>query len=339
MDIEDSEQLLAYLSARGESSNLEIKTLSGGVSNRVVLVSWPSGVSWVIKQALSKLRVAVDWYSSPERIHVEALALHYLNELGVAVPRLEFEDRQHHLLAMDAVPLPHDNWKLLLLSGHVVPAHVHSFAEMLASIHTRSSARRTELEPVFRDTSVFESLRLEPYYGYTAEQVPEVSGFLHGLIDATRTHRLCLVHGDFSPKNVLVRDGQLILLDHEVCHWGDPAFDIGFALTHLLSKAHHVRGSRASLRQSCLAFWRTYESIVRSQVWAAELKARAVSSVLGCLLARVAGRSPLEYLGELERVRQRAVVVAMIRRRPRSIPSLVEGFVEQLQSLEASEAR
>src|SRR5262249_34295871 len=157
------------------------------------------------------------------------------------VPALVFEDRTHHVLAMTAVPRPHDNWKTLLLAGQINPEQVCQFGRLLGTIHRRSYERRAELERVFDDRSFFESLRVEPYYQYSAAQCPAAAVFLANLIAATRKRRLALVHGDYSPKNILVHASRLVLLDHEVIHFGDPAFDVGFALTHLLSKAHHVR--------------------------------------------------------------------------------------------------
>src|SRR5262245_19543825 len=116
LDIEQPDQLLAYLRNTGRIKPAEqptLQLLSGGVSNRTVLIERPSGERWVMKQALAKLRVAVDWFSSPERIHREAAGLRWLTELAPpdTIPTLLFEDHNYHLLAMQAVPYPHDNWK------------------------------------------------------------------------------------------------------------------------------------------------------------------------------------------------------------------------------------
>src|SRR5439155_19682009 len=114
------------------------------------------------------------------------------------------------------------------------------FARLLGTIHARS-AGSDQLARLFDDRSFFESLRIEPYYAFTSEHVPAARDFLHQLIAMCRSRRLCLVHGDYSPKNILAHAWRLVLLDHEVIHYGDPAFDPGFASAHLLSKAHYVR--------------------------------------------------------------------------------------------------
>jgi fructosamine-3-kinase len=366
LNIEQPDALITYLRHNGHLEADEqpvIRNLTGGVSNRTVWVQRPGGEAWVLKQALPKLRVSVDWFSSPERIHCEALGLRWLAELappGTITP-LVFEDHTHHLLAMQAVPQPHDNWKTLLLAGQLVADHVAQFGRLLGTIHRQAYERRAELAAVFEERSFFESLRLEPYYSYTAGQVPPAADFLQRLMAETRACRQTLVHGDYSPKNVLVWQGRLILLDHEVIHWGDPAFDLGFSLTHLLSKAHHLPNQQADFAEAAISYWQIYaktlgDTLVASfkspSFWSSSsinkpetgdqvsrspvsglrsnFEARAVRHTLACLLARVAGRSPLEYLDEASRIRQREVVLALLSNPPRRVPELINEFIAQL---------
>jgi 5-methylthioribose kinase len=327
MNIEATAELLDYLRRHGRvraTENPRLTVLAGGVSNRTVLVERDDGPGWVLKQALSKLRVATDWFSSPERIHREALGLRCLTELAPAgsIPQFIFEDHEHHILAMTAVPQPHENWKTMLLRGEIVTEHVREFGRLLAAIHRGSMQRRAELEPIFRDLTFFESLRLEPYYAYTARQTPAAAEFLESLIAETRATGLSLVHGDFSPKNILVREGRLVLLDFEVIHWGDPAFDIGFSLAHFLSKAHHFPAWRAEFARAAHLYWQSYDDHSFEQ--------RAVRHSLGCLLARVDGRSPLEYLNSAERDRQRTAVPRLMADPPGGIDQMIDQFISCL---------
>jgi 5-methylthioribose kinase len=326
VDIERHDELTGYLRESGRiglEEQPEMRTLEGGVSNRTVLVQRQGGEAWVLKQALPKLRVPVDWYCSPERIEREALALHWLAQLAPAgtITPLVFEDRELHLLAMEAVPQPHENWKTMLLSGQLDLSHVQQFGELLSTIHRRSLAHLDQIAQAFSDRSFFEVLRLEPYYEYTASRVHEAAGFLARLIEETRARRDTFVHGDYSPKNVLVRDGLLVLLDHEVAHFGDPGFDVGFSLAHLLSKAHHLPQRRGDFAGAALLYWNAYDG-------EAELEPRVVRHTLGCLLARVAGRSPLEYLDERERAQQQRAVLSLMSRPPSRVAQLVEQFEE-----------
>ncbi len=335
LDIEQPGALVDWLRDHGKIATGEsprITVLAGGVSNRTVLVERESGESWVVKQALEKLRVQVDWFSSPERIHREALGIRWLSELappGTITPFI-FEDHESHLLAMAAVPQPHENWKTMLLRGDCDPDHIDQFAHLLGTIHRESSLRLDDLIPVFGDRGFFESLRLEPYYEYTASQVSESADFYEALLAETRGINDTIVHGDFSPKNILVHDDRLILLDHEVIHIGDPGFDLGFGLTHLLSKAHHILEARSIFRNAARQFWRRYEKTVGSAEFARSLQPRAVKHTLACLLARVDGRSPLEYLSPDERSAQRRTVLNLMCDPPATIDQLTHRFIAEL---------
>ena len=333
LDIENHEDLQKYLveSHRlGNAKVLSMQNLPGGVSNRAVLVHLNDGRGWVVKQALEKLRVAVDWFSDPARIHREALGIKYLYHLAPAgsITPLIFEDEKKYILAMEAVPQPHENWKVLLLQGEIDQDDVKQFSEILAAIHRNAWEQRAQLKSTFDDDQYFESLRLEPYYAFAAQQVPQAADFLTALITETRRQKLTLVHGDYSPKNILKYNGKLIVLDHEVIHWGDPAFDIGFSLTHLLSKAHYLKKHREEFAQTALFYWENYIDRLGDVEWKHSLEERAVCHTLACLLARVAGRSPLEYLDDSQRQVQKDIVVRMMKNPPREISLLVDTFVE-----------
>ncbi len=246
-----------------------------------------------------------------------------------AITPLIFLDLAEFLLAMEAVPQPHENWKTRLLAGQVDLAHVRQFAELLAALHGQGAQRREQFANEFDDRNFFESLRLEPYYLYTARQVPAASNFLENLVARTRATRNTLVHGDYSPKNVLIHNDRLILLDHEVIHFGDGAFDVGFSLTHLLSKAHHLASVRPLFAKAAAHYWTVYNDEMRSQSARVDEQA-VVAHTLGCLLARCRGRSPLEYLTDAERDRQADAVVTMMTRPPRTVGELIHEFLSKL---------
>jgi aminoglycoside phosphotransferase (APT) family kinase protein len=159
---------------------------------------------------------------------------------------------------------------------------------------------------------------------------------LLALIDETRAHIETLVHGDYSPKNILVHDGRLVLLDHEVIHFGDPAFDLGFSLTHFLSKAHHLPERRMAFAQAADRYWNRYYAMVTAEPWAEDLDGRAVRKTLGVLLARVRGRSPLEYLHQSERDRQARVVIELMADPPATVPELTSAFIDRMTQLETA---
>jgi len=351
LNIEDSEALLRYLRDAGRLKPAEaarFTNMQGGISNRTVLVEPAGGSAFVLKQALPKLRVATDWPSDPRRIHQEARGVTWLSRLAPpsSIPGLLFEDAQHFLLAMEAVPHPHENWKTRLLAGGLAMIHVEQFGRLLGTIHRRSREQAGELAREFDDRTFFETLRIEPYYRYTAARQPVTARFFDELIAETAATRTALVHGDYSPKNILIGPENFVLLDHEVIHWGDPAFDIGFALTHLLSKSNHLHAQRTAFLDAARLFWKTYsEETGKTEsglgrdstppgLWTNPMEDRAVRHTLGCLLARVDGRSPLEYLSPIERDRQRAIVLTLMKRPPVLIPDLIDWFGDQLSRTE-----
>lgn len=336
-DIEQQDSLTAYLreneTLAADETLAQMRVLAGGVSNRTVWVELPDGRQWVIKQALDKLRVEVDWYSSPARIEREGLALRALPSLlpPGRTPAFVFEDDVHHILGMRAIPEPHENWKTRLLAGKINAPLITDFARHLALMHQGSWERADDFGLLFEDRSFFETLRLEPFYQYTGEQISEAGAFMTALIAQTREHAFALVHGDYSPKNMLVvedeQDGgeHLVMLDFEVMHWGDAAFDIGFSLAHLLSKAHHLPAQRTAFIHAATLYWGMYTH------WTEPMRAaspgfqqRAVQHTLGCLLARVAGRSRLEYLNAEERERQQEQVLRLMADTPMTIERLLQ---------------
>jgi 5-methylthioribose kinase len=337
LDIENFDALRDYLTARGDLKPREevlIEKLPGGVSNRTVRVKWTEERGWVLKQALSKLRVSIDWFSRPERIRIEAKALRWLNRSAPAgsTPIFIFEDLENHLLAMSAIPEEHANWKTLLLSGNIEADHFRQFGLLLGTIHRKSSESWPEVSREFADTSYFENLRLEPYYLYTGQVIFQAAEFLNELARETLQHKDSLVHGDFSPKNTLVYQNKLILLDYEVVHFGDPAFDVAFAMTHFLSKAHHLPQHRVCFASFAQVFWHAYYEEIARLDWATTLEPRVVRHTLGCLLARVAGKSPLEYLTAEERERQLHVVLALIQKPPDAVAELISEFVHRIDT-------
>ena len=161
IDIEDLDALQRYLLSCGHiipGEDVSLTKLSGGVSNRTVRVLWADGHGWVLKQALEKLRVDVDWFSSPDRIQVEAKALRWFNRFAPpgTTPSFAWEDTANHLMAMEAIPEGHENWKTVLLREEIVPQHFEQFGWLLGTVHRQSSGSRTELRQMFGDTSYFE---------------------------------------------------------------------------------------------------------------------------------------------------------------------------------------
>lgn len=314
-----------------EGLDIRVSELSGGVSNVVLRVDAPGRPPMVIKQCRERLRVAMDWRARLDRIWAELATMELLGVIlpPGSVPAVLFSDRPEYLFAMTCAPDDSVTWKSLLMAGQADADIAARLGELLGTIHSRA-AGRPELEGTLADTSLFDELRIDPYYRTIARAHPDVAPWIDGLIaemerpDEERT----LVLGDFSPKNILVHSGGLILLDFECGHAGDAAFDLGFFLSHLLLKTIHRRrrdpASRVRYEELTLHFWGAYLDRIEAGPWRSErLVPRAIRHTMACLLARVDGKSPVEYLDETERSIVRELALEAIQGRPRSWPELL----------------
>lgn len=328
MNIENHAELIDYLRHRAAIAGADApacRTLPGGVSCRTVWVKLGDRREWVIKQALTQLRTTAPWFSDPARITREALGLRWLAPILApgSVPELIFLDESNDLLAMSAVPMPHENFKSLLLAGRIDLGLMQQAGGMLGTIHRTAAGLSPALPKDFADRRFYETLRLEPYYLYSASQCPESTGFIDELVRTTRARAITLVHGDYSPKNLLIRDGRIVLLDHEVMHVGDPGFDVGFFMTHLVGKAIHLPHLRDAFFDAAGTFWRAYSAATAGAGLGDDLHPRCVRHTLGCMLARAIGRSPLEYLAPDSRRRLQSAAVSGMIDPPDTMPGLI----------------
>jgi 5-methylthioribose kinase len=327
-DIESAPELRLYLENTRQISPanlLRIQNLHGGVSNKTVQVFFQDGQSWVLKQALTKLRVAENWTSHPDRIFREAMAMRWFEAHlpSGRVPKLIFEDQTNHIIAMEAVMAPFANLKGQLLQGIIDPDWWAGAGQLLALMH-QSGAESSQIPELFLDRHFFQTLRVEPYYLATGQAIPESGPFLQQLIQDTHNAAYTLTHGDFSPKNLLIKDGTLILLDHEVIHFGDGTFDLGFFTSHLLSKANHLRDRGKAFLAGIQDFWTNYQKEIGD--WDALKEGRAIRHGIACLLARVVGLSPLEYLSPEARKRQVKIGKSLMEKPPRSLDALLTQY-------------
>lgn len=303
-----------------------IRWLSGGVSNVVLLVEFPGSAraAVVLKQARGQLRVPQPWFCSVERllreIDVLRICQSVVEELPedeerdaasvrIHTPKILYEDRPNFALVMTAAPFPHATWKERLLAGERDACFAIASGRLLGWLH----AQTWNSPIVARDCDervYFDDLRVDPYYRQVARVHADLRPRIDELIDSVMGHRRALVHGDFSPKNLLVWGRNLMLIDFEVGHFGDPAFDLGFFLTHLALKSFHfglATDAGREMRELTRCFWRAYAQMLESRIgdceWRA-LQARAVLNFGGCLLARVDGKSRVDYLRDPNPVRE-----------------------------------
>jgi tRNA A-37 threonylcarbamoyl transferase component Bud32 len=310
-----AETALPYLRARGVIADgpAAARELGGGVSNVVLeVVAGDRGL--VLKQALPRLRVAHDWRAKRERTLVEARALGLALALAPGtVPRVLDVDAERCAIAIELAPPALRPWKDVLLDGEVDPAIAAELGRLLALWHGDGG-----LGAAFDEWDSFEQLRIDPYYREVARVHPELADAVLGYADAMAERRIAFVHGDLSPKNVLVGDGALWVIDFEVAHRGDPVFDLAFLTTHLLLKGVARATCRPQLHACVEAFHAAYEA-----AGGARIEPRYLLGHVGCLLlARVDGKSPVEYLDEPEHGEVRTLARTLILTPPGSLGDL-----------------
>ncbi|HEX4023127.1 MAG TPA: aminoglycoside phosphotransferase family protein [Steroidobacteraceae bacterium] len=284
--------------------------LAGGVSCDVWKIQIPGRDAIVVKRALSRLRVAAPWRAPPQRSSAEVAWLKLAGEIDPdCVPAVLGEDRGRHAFAMTYLDLVrYPLWKAELAAGRVQVQFAARTGEKLARIHSHT-AGRDDIARAFANDAQFHALRLEPYLLYTAGRHPEFAPAIRALADGIAGARIALMQGDISPKNILCGADGPIFLDAETACYGDPAFDLAFCLNHLLLKCVWHREHVRAYLQSFRALKDAYLVQVNWEA-AAGLQLRAARVLPALLLARVDGKSPVEYLTDArdrEMVRQGAM--------------------------------
>lgn len=294
----DPENIAEYLAKRGlvQQESVRAELLGGGVSNAVFCVVTPDRM-FVLKQSRPQLRTRDAWFSDLDRVYREQEVMEVLYPLlPDTVPEVLFSDRDNYAFAMSHAPEPSRVWKASLLAGEVDLSIGERAGHVLGRIH-QATAAEPRLVEAFRDATVFDQLRIDPFYRRVQERRPEVASAVAPLIQELLTRREALCHGDFSPKNILTHARGFTLVDYETAHLGDPTMDLGFFLSHLLLKAAKREAERTQFFELTQAFWRGYADEVKFRPLA-ELQKRGIRHCGLCLLARIDGTSPVDYLPE-----------------------------------------
>ncbi len=316
---------LRLLSGREELSREAVaRVLAGGVSNTVVLVE-DGQRRIVLKQSLSRLRVRDEWLADRSRIVREWEVMRAVASILPAgrIPDLLFLDEGRFLYAMQAAPTGSADWKSRLLAGELSAATAR-LAGATLGLMTRGTWHRPEFRERFADATAFDQLRTDPYYRTVATRHPSVSGQLADWIGESSRRRVAIVHGDWSPKNLLVGSRGLVCIDFECAHFGDPSYDAAFMLNHLILKSfHRPELADGYLRLARTAFAWTLGMLPPDALdWYEAATARHLAFLL---LARIDGKSPAEYLrSETVRDAARQLALQLIDKAPCKIDELLQ---------------
>jgi aminoglycoside phosphotransferase (APT) family kinase protein len=292
------DDIIASLAAMGLANGpVALTAMSGGVSCDVWRADLPRGPVCV-KQALPRLRVTADWRAPPERSEAEVAWFRLVAKIdpGLA-PKVMGEDRARHVFAMEYLePASHPLWKEQLAEGHVDREFAAEVGRALAHIHS-ATAGIIEVAKQFDNGAQFHALRLEPYLLFAASKHPDLAPKMNALVDGISCARIALMHGDVSPKNILCGPRGPVFLDAETACFGDPAFDLAFCLNHLLLKCvWHPEYRDAYLT----SFEKLKDAYLSSVDWERKngTEERTAALLPALLLARIDGKSPVEYIAE-----------------------------------------
>ena len=320
------------LAARGE--DVQVERLPGGVSSDIWLVRTREPRTFCVKRALPRLRVAAEWIADPRRNSTEVAWLSRVAHVNPnAAPKVLASDTALGVFAMEYLPpSEYELWKAKLARGDVSVETAARVGQQLAAIHS-SFARSPTAATDFDTGAAFHSLRLEPYLLATARVHGDLAPVLESLAERTASTRVTVVHGDISPKNILLGPRGPVFLDAECAWFGDPAFDLAFCLNHLLLKTVWVPSAEAPLMESFEALARSY---LKGTDWepSAEVDRRAASLLPGLLLARIDGKSPVEYLtSESAKDRVRQTARAMLMDLPKNVADVLARWADRRSSI------
>ena len=304
---------------------LEWRPLAGGVSSDIFEIR-TGDRRFCVKRALPRLKVAAVWEAPIERNAAEAAWMRTVGGwLPSSVPALLAEDAGHGWFAMEYLPPDtHPLWKAELLDGTADREFAASVGAQLGAIHRRS-AGDAALARRFAHDATFEAIRIEPYLRATGRAHPDLRSRFDDLAARTMGTKVALVHGDVSPKNILHGPRGPVFLDAECAWYGDPAFDLAFCLNHLLLKG----ARRPDRREAYLAAFAALASAYLAQAdWEPRptLEQRCASLLPALLLARIDGKSPVEYLDEAQRASSRQAALRLLRSGPDTLDAIAQAW-------------
>ena len=305
--------------------------LTGGVASDIWKIE-SGDHTFVVKRALSKLRVAADWHVPTSRNASEADWLRVAHDIAPnAVPRVIGEDRASGLFAMSYMPSErYPVWKAELHAGRVDLGFASAVGSTIATIHSRT-AYSPQFAKQFANDAIFHAIRLDPYLEATALQHPEVAEQLFALSRITLAHHITLVHGDLSPKNILTGPHGPVFIDAECAWYGDPAFDLAFCLNHLLLKCLWTPRAAPRFLAAFDALQAGYLATMRHEPPDA-LEERAAALLPALFLARVDGKSPAEYVtSEADRRKVRSVAIPLLRDAPKQLRVVRDAWARALE--------
>ena len=280
-----------------EPAEANFSILTGGVASEIWKVETRKK-SYCVKRALPKLNVEADWYAPIERNSFEVAWCRFVEKnLPGSAPHIFFHDEKNMLCCMEFLdPIHYSLWKNELRDGRGDPSQAKNVGQKLGRIHALSSDNKS-IQSEFPRQDIFYAIRLEPYLEATASKHPHLKEALFSLSKRTSNTRPVMIHGDTSPKNIMIGPNGPVFIDAECACMGDPAFDLAFCLKHFLLKCLWVPRESEKFLNCFEVMAKSYLSEVSWEQPDA-VEARTASLLPGLFLGRIDGKSPIEYISK-----------------------------------------
>lgn len=327
--------LANFLSRNGfikDGCVFDATALNGGVSSDVWKIT-VENQQFCVKRSVPELRVRQSCSAPLARNTNE---LNWFNVVSAiephAVPKIRAHDEILNTFAMDYYPPDeYPVWKDLLKAGHADAVFSAAVGSLLGRIHESTASERFLLESQFLTHDIFDAMRVEPYFKSTARRHPDVASHIletiYGL--TAEDHRKCLIHGDVSPKNILVGPNGPVLLDAECAWFADPAFDVAFCLTHLMLKMYVAQCDRKLLYGCAISFHQAYvHQVVGEDI--SPFTNRVLRLVPCLILARIDGKIPIEYIDRHFNDKVRTIAKQFMIRQPLELQEMLEQWMDSM---------
>lgn len=279
-----------------KDQNYSLTYCGGGVSGTVVFLEI-EGKAIIVKQALAQLKVKETWLCDPNRMYIEMESNKIYHQVAPDnAPAVLFYDAENYIFGREAAPAGALMWKQQLLDGLLDFRVAEKTIDTLLAVHDYSSGN-PEVAETFADKEIFYQLRISPYIEFIVEKYPQLKEYAAPVIEELMGSSITLIHGDFSPKNVMVDDRKVYILDFEVAHYGHPSFDLAFFSNHFILKAVKNKVWAESFLNMLRHMIGRYLSGVK-YMSANELEKSYIRLLSLLMIARVDGKSPAEYITE-----------------------------------------
>ena len=302
---------------------IDFKRLEGGVSSDVFKVKTKKKI-YCLKRSLPKLRVEKEWFVDTKRIKYEYLWLKHCKKIiPNSIPNVyKFNNKKNYLILEYLNENKYKNLKTEFLRKKINLKIITKISKDLFKIHKNSTGKNIK-ERFFNNSKNFYDLRLDAYFREVARVYPELNKKITKIIDNYKINSSTLIHGDFSPKNMLVYNKTIKYIDAETCNYGDPAFDLVFFANHLLIKSIHMPEKKNHFINSYKIFFDTYLNSLELSKRSIFLK-RCIEMAPMMLLARIDGKSPVEYIAKKQKNKIRLLAFELIENSPKSLDELIK---------------